>query len=62
VTNPHEIKDTPLYDQKGWCVLVHTNQHTLCLRLIGWEQHTPNKHNTQMKNEIVMTQNFMDFY
>jgi hypothetical protein len=26
------------------------NQHTLRLRQIGWEQHTPNKHNTQTKN------------
>jgi hypothetical protein len=26
------------------------NQHTLHLRQIGWEQHTPYKHNTQTKN------------
>jgi hypothetical protein len=25
-------------------------QHTPFLRQIGWEQHTPNKHNTQTKD------------
>jgi hypothetical protein len=31
-------------------ILLHYHQHTRCLRQIGWEQHTPNKHNTQAEN------------
>jgi hypothetical protein len=38
------------------------NQHTHCMRQIGWEQHTPNKHNTQRKTRTITTPNFMLFY